>query len=518
MFRTLKITLLFFCFCNVVFVFSQETKSENQNGYNKFYYPSGRLQSEGNLKEGKPESFWINYFENGKKKSEGNRKNYQLDSVWNFFNEKGILIQSFNYREGKKEGYKRIFEPDSGKLVSEEHFIADVKDGYSYFYKNGYKYKDIPFVKGKENGIGREYNKEGTIITLTTYKNGFLQREERINRRDQANRKQGNWKTFFTSGKVFTESKYLDDKLDGYYKEYNEKGDLIKTEKYIDGVLQVNVAELIKLDTKKTFFGNGQVKSSGTFKQGVAEGVTRFYDSLGVITNSQIFKGGVLISDGIYDEKGFQQGPWKEYYLTGELKSEGVYENGKRIGLWKYYHQNKKIEQIGKFNKKGKPDGDWKWYFESGNILREETFINGLPEGEMREYDDSGAVVTKGNYIEGEKDGFWFLQDGDEREEGKYRGSLKDDLWKYFYSNGKVSHQGKYTEGLENGKHTYYYDNGRVMQEGEFIMGNKEGNWRKYDREGALVTTILFRDNEEIKIDGQKIPMMEESNTTVPEQ
>jgi antitoxin component YwqK of YwqJK toxin-antitoxin module len=518
MFRKLKITLLFFCFCNVVFVFSQETKSENQNGYNKFYYPSGRLQSEGNLKEGKPEGFWINYFENGKKKSEGNRKNYQLDSVWNFFNEKGILIQNFNYREGKKEGYKRIFEPDSGKLVSEEHFIADVKDGYSYFYKNGYKYKDIPFIKGKENGVGREYNKEGTIITLTTYKNGFLQREERINRRDQAGKKQGNWKTFFPSGKVFTESKYLDDKLDGYYKEYNEKGDLIKTEKYIDGVLQVNVAELIKLDTKKTFFGNGQVKSSGTYKQGVAEGVTRFYDSVGVITNSQIFKSGVLISEGIYDEKGFQQGPWKEYYLTGELKSEGVYENGKRVGLWKYYHQNKKLEQIGKFNKKGKPDGDWKWYFESGNILREETFINGLPEGEMKEYDDSGVVVTKGNFIEGEKDGFWFLQDGDEREEGKYRGSMKDDLWKYFYSNGKVSHQGKYTEGLENGKHTYYYDNGRVMQEGEFIMGNKEGNWRKYDREGALVTTILFRDNEEIKIDGQKIPMMEESNTTVPEQ
>jgi hypothetical protein len=517
MFAKIKIVLLFFFLTGVKALLSQETKTENQNGYNKFYYPSGRLQSEGNLKEGKPEGFWINYFENGRKKSEGNRKNFQLDSIWNFYNEKGILVQSFNYREGKKEGFKRIFEPDSGKLVSEEHFIADLKDGYSFFYKNNYKYKDIPFVKGKENGLGREYNKDGLILTLTTYKNGFLQREERINRRDQANRKQGNWKSFFSSGKVYTESKYLNDKLDGYYKEYNEKGDLIKTEKYIDGVLQVNVAELIKLDTKKTFFSNGQVKTSGTFKQGIAEGVTRFYDSTGVINNSQIFKNGILISEGIFDEKGFQQGPWKEYYLTGELRSEGVYENGKRVALWKYYHQNKNIEQIGKFNKKGKPEGDWKWYFESGNILREETFINGLPEGEMKEYNDSGAIVTKGNFVEGEKEGFWFLQDGDDREEGNYRNSMKDEMWKYFYSNGKISHQGKYIENLENGKHVYYYDNGRVMQEGEFIMGNKEGNWRKYDREGALVTTILFRDNEEIKIDGQKIPMLDGSNINLPE-
>ena len=84
MFAKIKIVLLFFFLTGVKALLSQETKTENQNGYNKFYYPSGRLQSEGNLKEGKPEGFWINYFENGRKKSDGNRKNFQLDSIWNF--------------------------------------------------------------------------------------------------------------------------------------------------------------------------------------------------------------------------------------------------------------------------------------------------------------------------------------------------------------------------------------------------------------------------------------------------
>jgi hypothetical protein len=36
-------------------------------------------------------------------------------------------------------------------------------------------------------------------------------------------------------------------------------------------------------------------------------------------------------------------------------------------------------------------------------------------------------------------------------------------------------------------------------------MGNKEGNWRKYDTEGTLYTTIVFKDNKEFKIDGAKV-------------
>ena len=71
---------------------AQDQKIDNPNGYNKYFYQSGRISSEGNLKDGKPQGYWINYFESGQKKSEGNRKNFQLDSVWNFYNEKGIKV------------------------------------------------------------------------------------------------------------------------------------------------------------------------------------------------------------------------------------------------------------------------------------------------------------------------------------------------------------------------------------------------------------------------------------------
>jgi len=43
-------------------------------------------------------------------------------------------------------------------------------------------------------------------------------------------------------------------------------------------------------------------------------------------------------------------------------------------------------------------------------------------------------------------------------------------------------------------------------------MGRKEGIWKKYNEEdGSLITTTLYKDDIEIKIDGLKVPITEAS-------
>src|SRR3954471_15581458 len=84
-----------------------QTNDVNPNGYNKFYYPGGKLQSEGTMKEGVPEGYWKNYFEDGTLKSEGNRSNHTLEGDWKFYNEKGILTTEINYSKGKRNGIQR---------------------------------------------------------------------------------------------------------------------------------------------------------------------------------------------------------------------------------------------------------------------------------------------------------------------------------------------------------------------------------------------------------------------------
>ncbi len=500
----IKNTLVLLLIFSVLTLRAQEDKS--QDGFMQYKYPSGRVSSEGYIKNGKPDGYWKTFYENGIIKSEGNRKNAQLDSLWKFYNEEGKLSLSYEYIDGKKNGIKTVYDTETGFIISEDTFKDDVRNGITYFRKENIRYKEIPFVNGKENGIGKEYLPDGLIQSITQYKNGFIARDEKINRKDKLNRKQGLWKEFYPNGVVKKEMRYRDDKLDGYLKIFEPDGNLVKAEKYIDGVLQENVDELVKLDVVNTYYESGKKKSSGTYKEGYPEGFTRRFSEEGVIIGSELYKDGYKIGEGIYDEKGYKQGLWKEYYITGELKAQGEYSNDKKIGEWVYYYSNGKVEQRGKYGKDNKPTGDWKWFYESGNLLRSESFIKGLPEGEMIEYTDSSEIVTKGVFSDGEKEGFWVSNDGDMRYEGEYKGGNRYGKWKTFYNgNGKQAEEGTYIDGLENGKFVYYYYNGKPKEEGEYLMGNKEGNWRKYDTEGLLYTTILYRDNKEIKIDGIKV-------------
>lgn len=477
----------------------------------KVYYSNGKLASEGTIVNGKPDGYWKTYYESGLLKSEGNRKNGQLEGQWKFYSETGKLNLEYEYKDGKKNGFKRVYDNETAALISEEAFSDDKRNGMSFFYKEGYKYKEVPFMNGKEEGIGKEFNREGMVISIVKYKSGYIAREEKINRTDKFNRKQGNWREFYPNFSVKRELQYRDDKLDGYLKEFAPDGNLIKAEKYIEGVLQQNVAELIKLDIKNAYYENGRIKSSGTFNKGVPEGITRRYDEKGGIVGGEVYKEGILLAEGITDEKGYKQGKWKEYYPTGQLKAEGEYLNDRKSGPWLFYHQNGKVEQTGQYTKDGKPTGDWKWYYDSGNILREESFIKGKAEGLMTEFSDSGKVITKGLFTEGLKEGEWLEIDGDEKSSGIYRNGLKEGKWIITYEeNGKEASIANYIDGLENGKFSSYHINGKLKEQGEYIMGNKDGQWKRYDTEGLPIITISYDNGAEIKIDGSRIPTFQE--------
>src|SRR6218665_332316 len=405
---------------------AQDGQHTNPNGYNKFYYDNGVVSSEGTMRDGKPDGYWKTYSQNGKIKSEGNRKNFQLDSVWKFYNEQGRLAFSFDYKEGKKNGQKKTFDTKEGFLITSEGYENDVKQGNTtIYYKDGKVKQTIPFVAGKEEGPGFEYAPDSTIVTITQYKMGFIQKEEKINRKDANGLKQGTWKTFYPDGVVKTEVNYTDDKMNGYFKEYSVKGSLLNTTKYINGVVQTNAPELAKLDVKTTYYDNGAVRFTATYKDGVAEGIQREFSPEGKVIAAKVFVESGLTCEGKLDTAGRQQGPWVEYHPGGQIKSKGEYLNGKRIGDWVFYYPNGKVEQKGKYDKKGKAQGPWKWYYESGNLLREETYRNDLQDGVMTEYSDdvpdSVHVITKGEYIDGLKEGPWMLEAPDYREEGSYK-------------------------------------------------------------------------------------------------
>jgi uncharacterized protein len=516
----------------------------NPNGYNKFFYENGKISSEGLMKDGKPDGYWKNYHKNGKIKIEGNRKNFLLDSIWKFYDEKGRITKSINYREGKKNGLSVIYDTLQ-KVVSTEYFVNDLKDGLTrYFYKTGKTKSIVPYKNGKQEGTAYEYSPDSVIVGISTYKGGILQGYERINQKDEANRKQGIWKEFHPNLEVKKELKFNDDSLDGYVKEYDVKGNLLNTKKYNNGKRILKAPEIANVEVYREVFEDGTLKYEGVYSDGLPVGTHYRYkqkrrcdssaflrdDSsrVPVYINRLVCRNvpmpdsaieyfdGVLIAKGAVDTIRNRIGLWHEYHHTGEFRAKGIYKEGNRIGDWEFYYASGQVEQKGKFDKKGRAQGVWSWFYEGGQLMREEHYVNGRREGELKDYDEEGKIVLQGNYTDNKKEGRWIYETADYMEIGNYVNDEPDSLWKSYYMPGKRKFfEGKFEAGVPIGIHTAYHPNGARKYIGGYTGGARDGDWKFFDEEDYNYLTIFYKNDIEVKWQGEKVrPTYEESLRT----
>jgi len=508
----MKIKFLIFLFCIISIVLSAQDDID-PNGFNRFYYENGQVSSEGYMRNGEPDGYWKTYYEDGTIKSEGNRKDFKLDSIWTFYNDTGKVAMQIAYLNDKKNGIRRTYHEEE---IIEENFTDDIKQGFTYYYYPDKKlWKKINFIDGLEEGIGKEYTKsDGRIIKLTYYKKGFITDIEYINKIDKAGMKQGKWNYFYEDvGTIRLVGEYKNDLKHGYFKEFSRDGNLLTTSKYIDGILQEDVAELAKLDIKTEYYPNGKKKIVASYKDDIPEGVRREYSPEGDIVAGYVFSNGDVVGEGIIDDAGIKDGPWNEYYTNGALKSEGIYDEGKRIGEWKFYHPNGELEQIGSYNKDGKEDGEWIWYFTTGDLLRQESYFNGMTDGYSIEYDEFGVVIAEGEYIEDYREGKWIFNYGDHKSEGEYLNGMRHGKWNNYYSDGILSFEGKFIEDNPNGRQIWFWPNGNKKTEGEYIMGLKDGEWIKYNYDGTPFISIIYENGVEKKYDGVRIRIYDETAT-----
>jgi len=509
---------IFFTRANVIIA---QEKKINPNGYNKFYYPNGQVSSEGMMKNGKPDGYWITYYVTGIKKSEGKRANYLLDSTWVFYNQVGDTLEKIDYKYGKKNGWDIRYEylsKDNG-LVGytkvRELYVNGKKEGEAYvYYPNGKIKEIIPYQQGKKEGIGKEFDEKGNLITISEYHKDFLVLREKINRTDKDGAKNGKWMTFYPDGKKYIEEYYKNGVRDGFYKEFDKNGNSKVVLFYRNGKL-VNLAEendsiVSPVDIRNTYDENGNIIESGAYRKGIPIGIHRQYNKNRKVIGSKIFDNtGYVIAEGIVTEKGEKEGDWKYYYDNGAVRSEGSYIHNKKTGVWKYYYRNGKTEQTGTY-RNGKENGVWRWYYDDGSLRREEEYFNGKEDGHYVEYDREGNVIAEGNYIDGERDGLWKINVGDEKEEGKYIVGLREGVWKLYYANGQLMYEGRFVQGNPEGKHKLYYPNGKLKEERYFSNGLKEKTWKKYDENGNLIITITYKDDLEKRINGVKVNLNKE--------
>ena len=492
-----------FSVISLVFIgllFSREVFSQTE--YKTFTYPSGQMASEGTLRDGRPDGLWKTYYESGQLKSIGKRTDFLLDSTWVFLSETGDTSLIVNYKKDLKNGPRFTY---SETEVMMEPFVNDVRQGEGKrMDKKGHLLQTVNFVNGLEEGISPVFDTTGLLREIVNYRKGFVMTREALNRYDREGKKHGYWKTFFDDWSVQTECYYRHGLRDGFYKEYDEKGNLKKITKYVNDVEQVLESDMKPLVVKHEYYPNGKVKREASFRDGKKEGVWREFDENGNVINSQTYKKDVLVGQGIVDTDGKCRGLFKEFYPDNSLRAEGLFVDGQRSGEWRFYYQDGKVQEVGNYTD-GQPDGPWTWYYDNGQKQIEEQFFKGQVNGPYVEYDTKGNTIVTGTYFDGMKNGKWTEQIGDMRTQGEYRNDKQVGEWVSYYDNGKMAFKGTFNAGYPDGEHFYYYQNGKIREIQSYAAGVKHGDWKKYLDTGELYFTITYDQGKEIKYDGEAL-------------
>lgn len=164
------------------------------------------------------------------------------------------------------------------------------------------------FEHGKEVGTFKFFDdtKAGTVIATREF-----------------NPKDNSCYTIFynqTKHKV-SEGKVVDKKFEGEWKYYHEDLPSVMTlELYKNGKLN---------GARKVFYKSGEIAEETNYKDGVKNGAYKSYAENGIVLEESNYK------DGEYDGQAIYRG------TDNQISGQGMYKNGKKVGMWKVMEKGK---------------------------------------------------------------------------------------------------------------------------------------------------------------------------------
>ena len=200
-------------------------KNNLEDGLWKSWYENGQMKDEGIFNEGEMDNHWKGYYMNGQLKYEGDYQNNYKINKWTYWSSNGKIIEERNYKLSDK---RSILIPDEnriikksvnhGKWVKYSEYDASVKSIENY-------------DNGKLNGLSTYFHPGGVITSsIISYKDGLLN---------------GYYKSYNRKGNLLSETNYKDNKKHGDMKVYNRRGKIVLHVIYKEGVKTKDILKKI---------------------------------------------------------------------------------------------------------------------------------------------------------------------------------------------------------------------------------------------------------------------------------
>ena len=197
----------------------------------------------------------------------------------------------------------------------------------------------------------------------------------------------------------------------------------------------------------------GTLLYSGNFNNNIPDGEFVYYDSLGKIKARTLFT-----------ENGGKA--YTKFYQKGIMISEGLYQNEKKTGIWKYYNQDSIVISIENYDN-GIPNGQWSTFYGNGALLEEVTYVEGVKNGPWLQYFYDGPLKTKATYINGKLEGLatFYHPNGLIFISGPYKNNLKDGVWMHLNDKGVAEKREIWSAGFLVAEEYYDKSLARMIKE-----------------------------------------------------
>ncbi len=216
----------------------------------------------------------------------------------------------------------------------------------------------------------------------------------------------------------------------------------------------------------------------GTSRDGKKEGLWAERSTEGVTT-------------WLFYEGGRKHGPFRDFYATGEKRTEGIYVDGLLDGPWETFHKDGAIAGIATFSR-GKLEGIHRMFLPSGAVKLESRYLHDLRDGPWRLLRDDGTLHEEGAHDLGLRVGPWKIHDerGGVREEGAYEAGERSGP--FVFRDGGATVEATFRQGVLHGPF-------RVLSDGELLC---EGGFRA----GMLERGATFAEGAGDKLAAARLP------------
>jgi antitoxin component YwqK of YwqJK toxin-antitoxin module len=300
--------------------------------------------------------------------------NYFNHGLYTHFDEKGRVIGTGEFRQGKRQGkWQRWFAANEGPMFSGPMF----KEFQGPFAS------EVTFLDDQLHGIWRVFDGKGRKASDWEFAHG---------------KPHGKSTWYYPNGKVRREIVYKEGEIDGEVIEYALDTKVSQRDKYIEGR---------RLALQTDWYAPGQKRAEGwtLFARDIAKPNYSWWDGVTTIT--------VTGKDGVNQ----RHGEWTWWHKNGQKQMEGRYVEDAPVGKFVWWYANGQKQLEGEYIE-GKQQGKFVWWHENGQKQLEGVYENGTQIGKWVRWNTEGKVAEVGDFgTDGQRVHVKTVDDGSEEGE-----------------------------------------------------------------------------------------------------